>query len=285
MRLTLGILTLLLLLFLFFPLSSPPKLKVVDSLGNSLVFSTPPKRIVSLSPEMTLEVMLLGLSQKLVGKTLHCPKEAPGIVVGTLWRPNLEAILRLEPDLILATKEGNLQKEVQALKRAGLPVFVGGEKRNFTDIQLQYLLLAKLFGKEKLAREQIRKWEDTLGKLPSLPKKRVFFLLWTSPLIAVGPSSFLNHMISLAGGENICPKLGRYPRLSLEEVLRLQPEVLLVSEKVSLPSPLRSFPCIPFPDRFAIPSPDRFVQGVKYLHQRLRCLSSSKTYNTLQKRR
>jgi iron complex transport system substrate-binding protein len=207
----------------------------VDNHGRKLYLATPPKRIVSLAPSVTELLFALGLDDEIVGVTEFCnfPPQAKTKPKVGYSSPNLESIVRLEPDLVLAPRaflRADLLSKFEELK---IPTFIL-EAKLIEDIYSQILTLGRMLGKTPEAitlSTAMRKRVGTLTALvENLPRRSVLYILNTEPLITVGPGSYVHHLIELAGGRNIAEKAAMpYPRLDMEEVLRQNPDVLIFS--------------------------------------------------------
>ena len=128
-------------------------LKLKDEVGREVTFSFPPKRIVSLAPNITEILFSLGLDEEVVGISIHCNypekvKSRPR--VGSYISIDLEKIVSLKPDLIIATGAGNTKEMVDRLERLGFPTFVIFPKR-FDDVIQSIRHVGQLVSKEKEA--------------------------------------------------------------------------------------------------------------------------------------
>jgi iron complex transport system substrate-binding protein len=194
-----------------------------------------PQRIVSLAPSITESLYSLGVEDKIVGVTTYCPsylgneKEK----IGTLLEPNLEKIVSLSPDLVLATAQGNRAQTIAKLRSLRLKVFVLKESKNFSEICQNFLKLAKLVGKTEEAEKIITEVKGKISlikkRLKGEPRVRVFWEVGSSPLVTIGKQSFVNELIDFAGGANIFTDLqAPYSIVSKEEVVRRNPEVIIL---------------------------------------------------------
>ena len=205
----------------------------VDDLGRKLFLAKPPKRIVSLAPSITEILFAIGLDDEIVGVTELCnypPRALAKPKVG-YSRPNLEALLVLEPDLVLAPQSfirADLLKKLEQLK---IPTFILDAhtvEKIFAHIQL----IGRMVGRSQEANEEaagLRRRINTLSdRLNGLSRPSLLYVLNSDPLITVGPGSFIHHLIELAGGRNVAERANApYPRMSMEEVLRQNPDILL----------------------------------------------------------
>jgi iron complex transport system substrate-binding protein len=227
----------LLLLVLFYVSASYSTSKMFkDEVGREVAFSFPPKRIVSLAPNVTEILFSLGLDEEIVGVSIHCnfPEEAKTKVqVGSYISLDFERIVSLKPDLIIATGAGNTRDMVERLERLGFPTYVIFPK-NFEDVLQSIRHLGQVAGREREGMEIIqgmkRRRESVVEVTQGLPRPRVFLQIGETPIVTVGKNSFANDLIRLAGGENIAGKEKEmYPRFGMEEILKRSPEVILVS--------------------------------------------------------
>ena len=205
-------------------------LKVKDDLDR---FSTSPQRIISLVPSITEQLYLLGVEDKLIGCTVYCqrpPEAKKKEKVGTVIEVNLEKIVSLKPDLVLATSLTNL-KATKKLKSIGINLVSFPPPKNFSEICRQFLKLAKLVGKEKEAGEiiiRVKERADSIKKNVKFCKgPKVFVQIGARPLFTVTKHSFINDLIRFAGGINIAGEIeaGYYNR---EEVLKSNPDVIII---------------------------------------------------------
>jgi iron complex transport system substrate-binding protein len=217
-------------------ISQASSLRFVDEVGRRVVFPFPPQRIISLAPNITEILFSLGLDEQIVGVSIPCnfPEKARSKVqVGSYLSPDLERIISLKPDLIIATGAGNTRDTVERLQRLGLPTYVIFPK-NFDDILMSVKHLGQVNNREKEALGIIQRMEKRSQRVieitKGLPRPKVFLQIGDAPIITIGRGSFADDLIHLAGGENIAGKEKEmYPRLGIEEILRRAPEVILIS--------------------------------------------------------
>jgi len=216
----------------------------VDDLGRRVYLAKPARRIVSLAPSATEILFAVGLDQEIVGVTSFCdyppPAKAKPKVGSSI--PNLEAIIGLKPDLVLAVKSEVVRPDVLAkLEQLKVPVFVFAAKV-VEDIFGHIATTGRLVGHEKQAREVVQNLRDRLNEIrrrtSTVVKVRVFYVVNTDPLITIGAGSFIHQMLDIAGGDNIAGRLpSPYPRISIEEVLRKDPQVIIfpIGESEGIP--------------------------------------------------
>lgn len=231
----------LILIFMFFVLfmasltySSPKTFK--DEVGRPVTFLFPPKRIVSLAPNITEILFSLGLDEEIVGVSIHCnfPEKAKSkLKIGSYINLDFERIISLNPNLIIGTGAGNTREMVDRLERLGFPTFVIFPK-NFYDILKSIGHIGEIVDRKREAKmilEGMKKRSQRVVHLTQgLPRPRVFIQIGDAPIVTVGKGSFADDLISLAGGENIARhEKERYPRLGIEEILKRSPEIIVIS--------------------------------------------------------
>ncbi len=206
----------------------------VFSICNIGFCSTYPQRIISLCPSITEQLFLLGGGDKLVGVTTYCnrPEEAQKIEkIGNIIEVNIEKIISLHPDLIIATSLIN-PKAKEKLKRLGIKVITFPAPKSFNEICNQFVELGRIVGKEKKALELVHKAKKDVSsiqnKVKNLPKTKVLVQIGTKPLWVAPKDSFIDDFIKFAGGINIGPnnEMGIYSR---EEVLKQNPDVIIIA--------------------------------------------------------
>ncbi len=224
------------LIFLLASFSQASSLKFRDEIGREVAIPFPPKRIVSLAPNITEILFSLGLEEEVVGVSIHCnfPEKAKSKVrVGSFINIDFERIVSLKPDLIIATGAGNTRDMVERLERLGFPTYVIFQKK-FDDVLTSIGHLSQVVDREKEALSIIQKMRRRKQRVVELtqgfPRPKVFLQIGEAPIVTVGKGSFADDLIHLAGGENIAGREKEmYPRLGMEEILKRSPEVILVS--------------------------------------------------------
>ncbi len=190
------------------------------------------RRIVSLAPNIT-EILFFVEAQGLIrGVTRFCnyPEEAKKIEkVGGINDVDVEKIISLDPDLIIATKDGNPRRVVDFLEAASIPSFVINP-RNIKEILDSMEKIACLSG---ASADVFAKIQSIRGEFLQLKRRgsgrgaRVLFLVSRSPMIAAGKDTFINEMIHLSGGINVVENFDiSYPRLGVEGILSLSPDII-----------------------------------------------------------
>jgi iron complex transport system substrate-binding protein len=195
---------------------------------------TPPQRIVSLLPSLTEMVCELGQCGKLVGVDRYStyPRMLAQLPqLGGGLDPNIEAIVALKPDLVLVSSSSRASDRLKAL---GLRV-VALETQDYADVQRALSVLGKLLGVPdaqrvwKAAEAEIHRIAQ--GMPPALARIRVYFEVNRGPY-AAGESSFMGETLQRLGVQNIVPaRLGPFPKLNPEFVVRANPDVIMISQR------------------------------------------------------
>lgn len=205
----------------------------VDDTGRRVYFSKPPIRIVSLAPSITEMLFAIGAGEQLVGVTDFCnfPDEALTKPKVGYSNPNMESLVALKPDLVVAP--GNFLKPDVTVKldQLKIPVFLLLDKR-VEDIFVHIQTLGRIVGQSSRADSVAMDLRNQIAAVKRLvhakPRVRVLYVLNSEPLITVGPGSFIDQLIEIAGGLNVAARSATpYPRLSMETVLQEDPEALV----------------------------------------------------------
>jgi iron complex transport system substrate-binding protein len=206
---------------------------VIDETGRRVAIPARVNRIVTLAPNLTETVYALGLGDKLVGDTNLCDKPPAAKLkphVGGLAEPSLEAIVALRPDLVLASTSINWAQTVDALVRLGIPVYTSDPQTVLQMVDsVQHM--ADVMGAHEQGTKlvaQLRQRLDAIhARLADRPVEHVLFVIWDDPLVSIGQDTFIEDALRWAGGESVVLSRQKWPQLSMEEVLRLQPEFII----------------------------------------------------------
>jgi len=210
---------------------------VSDMLGRPIEIPDRPLRLVSLAPSITETVYALGRGEWLVGVTAVCDYPPPARAlpkVGGIAAPNLEQIVRLQPDVVFATAEGNSRDLLDQLERVGLATFAL-RPESYAGVIESILAVGRALAADQPARRVVDELERSVRLVRELvsgqSRPRVLYLIWADPLIAAGATTYLDDLLELAGGRNIVwERTGSYPRLNWEQVVGRAPEVILLAD-------------------------------------------------------
>lgn len=216
-----------------------PFLKVKDDLGREVIIKEKPNRIISLAPSITEILFALNGGKTLSAVTDYC--DYPSAVsskpsVGGMIAPNFEKISEINPDLILMTVEGNNQTDFNKLLSLGYTVYVLKPK-NVEGIFKSILDLGRIISAEDSANQLIiemrKKQWVILNESRTKTKPKVFVVISLQPLISAGKETFIDELVTSAGGINIAADSPlQYPIINREEVLKQNPDVIIVMSDV-----------------------------------------------------
>lgn len=195
-----------------------------------------PSRIVTLSPACAEVVAGLGWGDRIVGVSDYTdyPESAKSAAsVGSYANPSLETIVSLKPDLVVATSDGNPPAQLERLRFLGIDVFVL-DLRRWNSIERTIVQLGSEYGKKERAQEMVaemgRVRQCITRKLEGEERPRVLFAFDLDPAIAPGLDAFTNELVSIAGGDSVTEGAPTpYPRLTVEQIIALEPEVIVAS--------------------------------------------------------
>ena len=212
-----------------------PPIVIQDDRGRTQTFAVAPQRIVSLLPSLTESLCALGGCPRLVGTDRY--SNSPRAVIrlpklGGIEDANLERIVALRPDAVLAAPSARVVERLEAL---GLKVVLL-ESKTHADVQRSLTVLAALLGTpgaaEPLWRGIQRQVEHAAARVPvALRGRKVYFEIDATPY-AAGEGSFIGETLVQLGMANaVPPTLGPFPQLNPEFVVRAQPDIVMAVER------------------------------------------------------
>lgn len=239
-----------LLAFAPFGASLAAPISVIDDTNQTVTVPAPAKRIVSLAPHTTELLYAAGAGRYLVGVSQFSDYPTPAKnlpVIGSSAALDLERIILLKPDLVVAWSSGNSALQVQRLKRFGIPVFES-EPHDFAGIAANIERLAQLAGTDRIGREAAAAFLLRLQAISKTYSKRepvtVFYQVWTEPLMTLNDKHMVSSVLRLCGGRNIFGQLAPLtPVVGVEDVVQANPEVIIAgsSAENNAPSGWRRF--------------------------------------------
>lgn len=230
-------------------------LRITDDLGRALQFTRPPARVVSVVPSDTFTLVALGLVDRLVGRTSYCdvPEAAAAIVVGGTKDFDVEAVLALAPDLVIANQEENTRRALEKVAER-VPVLVS-LPRTVDQAMGHVARLARIFGGvlppagKQLVRDG---YAEAQRAVPGNPI-RAFTPIWDDPLMTISGDTYGSDVMARAGLVNVfadrtrsyplSADLGRslpddaglrdirYPRITEAELQARAPELILLPDE------------------------------------------------------
>jgi ABC-type Fe3+-hydroxamate transport system substrate-binding protein len=205
----------------------------VDDLGRKIYLAKAPTRIVSLAPSITEILFAIGLNEQIVGVTEFCdyPAEAKQKPKVGYSRLNIESILALQPDLVLAPRAFLRADLLAKLEQLKVPAFIV-DPESFEEIPVRIQTIGRILDRSASADAVAMAMRERIAgirsKTESLTRVRVLYVLNSEPLITVGPGSFIHQALGLAGGLNVAARATvPYPHLNMEAVLAADPEVIV----------------------------------------------------------
>jgi iron complex transport system substrate-binding protein len=223
-----------LLLAVCLPVNADAPYCAIDDLGEQLCLDAPAQRIAALSPGATELAFAAGAGEQVVAVVAHSdyPPEAEGLPsVGDHQRIDLEALLSLQPDLVIGWVSGNPPAQLEKLAALGLPVFYL-EPQHFEGIASAIERLASLTGSEAQGYPAADDFRNQMAALEAryadLEPVSVFYQVWETPLMSVNDENFIGQIITLCGGDNIMGEQTRQvPRLNAEVVIAEDPAAIV----------------------------------------------------------
>ncbi len=261
-------------------------LKASDDRGVAIALGQPVGRIVTLAPHLAEIAFAAGADAKLAGVSSFSrhPAEAERLpVVASHGRVDIERLIALRPDLVLAWQSGNSPLQIDRLERIGMRVFVT-EARALADVPRIVRLVGELAGSAEVAEARARQFENEIAGLRERyageRRVAVFVEIWHTPLLTVNGGHLISDALRLCGGRNVFAAAKTLtPLVSREQVLDARPEVIVTggfgSEALQAWRGLESVPAVRNRRIYAI-DPDRLhaqgphvLEGVRALCERL----------------
>ncbi len=217
---------------------------ITDDLGREVIVTKRPERIISLAPGNTEVIFALGAEDRLVGVTEYAdyPKEAKGIEsIGMIKEPNIEKIIKLRPDLVLAF-EITPKEVIYRLEELGIKV-VGFNPQQIGEILDYISTVGRITGQSQKAKELVGQLDSRIDQVTSVIRDnvrredypQVFYEIWYPPLYTAGQGTYIDDLIYLAGGVNIAGQLkDSWPQYNLEMLLVENPDIYLASYQAGL---------------------------------------------------
>jgi iron complex transport system substrate-binding protein len=217
----------------------------------SAIAAPTPKRIVSLKPNITELLFAMGAGDKVVGVTTWCdrPDAAKKLPkVADYIKPNIEKILVLKPDLIIASQENSVKAPFEILENSGIEVLYLTFK-NIDDLMLSINKLSRAVGHYEEGERLINEIKEIINSpavIASVAKQsskdagllrriaprndvkpKALIIVGKRPLVAAGTKTFLGEIVKIAGGENIIKSKILYPHIDIETVIARDPDIII----------------------------------------------------------
>jgi ABC-type Fe3+-hydroxamate transport system substrate-binding protein len=204
-----------------------PAATAKDDLGREVAVPSRVTRVVTLSPNLTEMIFAIGAGERIAGTDDYSNFPAPARSLPKVggMQPNIEKIVALHPDLVIASTEGNHPNLAPALAAANVPLFVVRTDR-IADIPPAMLRLAAIFDVD--ASRVVREFQAAVAaqKRTRTNPPRVMFAVWTDPLYVGGRNTFTDDILQLTGARNAVEVTG-WPQYSLESLVAAPPDLIL----------------------------------------------------------
>ncbi len=215
------------------------QIQVKDDSSQIIILQQPAKNVISLSPGLTELIYSAGGAQYLKGVVSYSdfPEQAKEIPqVGSYNALDLEKIIALQPDLVVAWKSGNPTHQVEQLIKLGLTVYIS-EPNNFMDIPRTINTLGKLMGTETISEQNSIHFINEFKRLETIyqnkiksKNKRTFIQIWNKPVMSVNKDHLISKVITFCGGENIFAQAkGLTSAPSIESILVNNPDLIIAT--------------------------------------------------------
>jgi iron complex transport system substrate-binding protein len=218
------------------PATRSAAITLQDDAGREVRLAAPATRVVSLLPAATDVILALGAGDRLVARTDYDTHAALAELpsVGGGLTPSLEWLAALRPDLVIAWRDAQSRTVVRRLDELGIPTYAAGPE-SIADAKRLARDIGRMLGLEPRADSLLSAFDASFDAVrrripPDTPKPGVLYLVALDPPRAAGPGTFVDELITAAGGRNTfadAPAL--WPEVSLEEVVRRQPDVVIVA--------------------------------------------------------
>ena len=224
------------LLFALVAVPATADIRVTDDAGRAVVLAAPAQRIVSLAPHVTELLYAAGAGAKVVGVVQYSdyPEAARALPrVGGYTAVDMEAVVALKPDLVIAWKSGNRNQQYDRLEKMGIPVFVN-EPRSLDDVARSLETFGRLAAtptEAGAAAAAFRTRRDALAaRYAQRPPVEVFYQIWNKPLMTINGKHLISDVMALCGGHNVFADLPMLaPTVTEEAVLAAAPQAIIAS--------------------------------------------------------
>ncbi|MGI4843751.1 MAG: cobalamin-binding protein [Janthinobacterium lividum] len=206
---------------------------VHDDAGNAVTLDKPAMRVISMAPHVTETLFAAGGGSRIVGAVNYSdyPEAAKSIPrIGSNREIDLERVISMKPDLIVAWMHNNAERQIEMVRKLGVPVFLS-DPQKLDGIPDNVARLGQLMGTQAVAEpaaaELRRQLAELRGRYAGRPPVRTFYQVWDKPLYTLSGRHIITDALRLCGGENIFDKLTvTAPIVSIESVLQADPEAV-----------------------------------------------------------
>ena len=219
-------------------------ISVIDDAGRTVNLAQPARRVISLIPAQTDIVAILAGPSALIARTQWDTDARLDTlpVISDALTPSVEWLAARQPDLVISWPDAQSRDVVQRLATLGVPVYAS-RVESIAHVHAMIERLGVLLGAQ-LRADSLRaaidaQLDSVRAGVAGKPKRSVLYLLSADPPMAAGPGTFIDEVITLAGGTNVFGDLRQlWPQVSLEEIVRRQPDVIIRPTDGALNEPL-----------------------------------------------
>ena len=229
------LLSVLIVFFLSFDIFASELFQLVDDEKNTITFSKPVNRVISLSPHATELLFAAGATNQIVATVSYSdyPAQAKKIPrIGSYKKIDLESIVKLNPDLVIVWNSGGSKQQIIDLKKLGFKVYYS-EPRSFEDVASNIINMGVMLGTSEIAKSNADKYLKELKNLKkkynNLKKVKVFYQVWNNPLMTINNDHLITDVIEFCGGHNVFGNLSaRAPKVGIESVIQKNPQAIVI---------------------------------------------------------
>jgi iron complex transport system substrate-binding protein len=211
---------------------------VTDDQGTRIELPHEAKRIIALAPHVVELIFAAGGGDRIVGTVLHAdyPPAARDIAqIGDNRALDIERIIALRPDVMIAWRHGNAESHLEPLRKLGIPLFYS-EPHTLEDVATSMEKVGQMMGTEAVAKPAAQAFRARIAALSAKyrdrPPVRLFYQVWDQPLYTLNRTHILNDALGVCGGVNIFGDLpATAPTVSIEAVLAADPEAVIAGAR------------------------------------------------------
>lgn len=222
--------------------------QVIDGVGRKVVLSKPASRIITLAPNLTEMVYSIGAGKKLVGVSAFSdyPQEAKTLPVVNIYnRLDIERIIALSPDLVIAWSANYSSSELHSIQKLNIPIYIAcfNHIHDIPKVMSDLAVLTNTtFQASMVIQDFKRRYKVLSHRYHDRKPISVFYLLSTQPLLTLNQNSLIGQAIQLCGGANIFSSTPHLvSTVNLSNVLHLNPQLILLSEQAGSVQSLLSY--------------------------------------------
>lgn len=208
---------------------------LTDDDGYKVNFTQPAKRIISLAPHATELLFSAGATDQIIATVSYSdfPEQAKAIPrIGSYKKIDMESVVKINPDLIIAWNSGGVEQQLEDLKKLGYKVYLS-EPRSFEDVAANIINMGKILGTSEIAKinasSYLKELDQLKKKYNNLKTVDVFYQVWNIPLRTINNGHLISSVIEFCGGHNVFGDLSmRAPKVGIESVIQKNPQAIII---------------------------------------------------------